>query len=193
MVGKFLAVALFASLTAPALAAGETTWVADPHHSSANFTVAHFGISRVNGIIPIANATVVLPAGSNIPVSAQADLDPNGIDTRESDRDADLRSAHFFDVATYPKMTFTSTKVTPIDATHFTMTGDFTMHGQTHAIDLQGTYLGRVTTPRGQERVAYVAKATIDRTQWGMTYGSPVAANAVDLEIDIEAVQKPAP
>jgi polyisoprenoid-binding protein YceI len=166
------------------------TWSADPVHSSANFTVTHLGISHVNGIIPIKSSSIDVPDGSNIPVSAEAVFDPSGVDTRNSDRDSDLRSPHFFDVATYPMMRFKSTKITTTDATHFTMTGDLTLHGQTHPVTLAAQYLGRATTPNGQQRIAYEAKTTIDRTQWGMNYGNPFAANSVDIELDIEAVKQ---
>ncbi len=166
------------------------TWTADPVHSSANFTVTHLGISHVNGIIPIKSSNIDVPEGSNIPTSADATFDPSGVDTRNSDRDSDLRSPHFFEVATYPAMTFKSTNISATDATHFTMTGDLTMHGQTHPVTLDAQYLGRVTTPNGQQRIAYEAKTTIDRTQWGMTYGNPFAGNSVDIELDIEAVLK---
>ncbi|MGB6986000.1 MAG: YceI family protein [Candidatus Aquilonibacter sp.] len=166
------------------------TWSADPVHSSANFTVVHLGISHVNGIIPIKSSNIDVPEGSNIPASATAEFDPSGLDTRNNDRDADLRSPHFFEVATYPVMSFKSTKITATDATHFTMTGDLTLHGQTHPVTLDAQYLGRATTPNGQQRIAFEAKTTIDRTQWGMTYGNPFAGNSVDIELDIEAVKR---
>ncbi len=164
-------------------------WAADPVHSSANFTVTHLGISHVNGIIPIKSSAIDVPDGTNIPASAEATFDPNGVDTRNDKRDSDLKSPHFFEVATYPMMSFKSTKITATDATHFTMTGDLTLHGQTHPITLDAQYLGRATMPNGQQRIAYEAKTTIDRTQWGMTYGNPIVANSVDIELDIEAIK----
>ena len=166
------------------------TWAADPVHSSANFTVTHLGISHVNGIIPIKSSSIDVPDGSNIPTSAEAQFDPSGVDTRNDTRDSDLKSPHFFEVTTYPVMSFKSTKITASDATHFTMVGDLTLHGQTHPITLDAQYLGRATLPNGQQRIAYEAKTTIDRTQWGMTYGNPFAANSVDIVLDIEAVLK---
>lgn len=182
-----LALALLSTVTA--FGAGTTTWNADPIHSSATFTATHFAISHVTGTIPIKSATVVLPDGSDIPQSARADLDPAALDTHNGMRDSDLRSAHFFEVTTYPAMSFASTKITATDATHFTLEGDLTMHGQTHPITLNAQYLGRAPV-MGKERIAYTAKATIDRRQWGMTYGNPVASNSIDLEIDIEAIKQ---
>lgn len=163
------------------------TFLADPVHSSANFTAVHFGISHVSGIIPIKSATIEMNESSDIPISATATLDPAGVDTRNDRRDSDLRSPHFFDAATYPAMSFTSTKIAATDATHFAMIGDLTMHGQTHPVTLQCEYLGRMKDRGNRTHVAFTAKATIDRTMWGMTYGFPVASNAIDLQLDIEA------
>jgi polyisoprenoid-binding protein YceI len=182
--------ALLLACTISATAA-DVTWNADPVHSSATFTALHLGISHVTGIIPIKSASVVVPEGTNIPSSAEATLDPGGVDTRNDMRDGDLKSPHFFDASTYPVMTFKSTKIAPTDATHFTMTGDLTMHGQTHPVTLTCEYLGRMTDQRSRQHIAYTAKTTIDRTQWGMTYGAIFASNSIDLEIDIEAVSNP--
>ncbi len=173
------------------LLAALVTWNADPVHSSANFTATHLMISHVNGIIPILSASVVVPDGSNIPSAARASLDPSGIDTRNSTRDSDLRSPHFFDVATYPKMEFVSTKIAGSDATHFTATGDLTMHGQTHPVTMTCEYLGRGPGMRPSElRIAYTCKTTVDRTQWGMNLFYPVVSNSIDLEIDVEAIKQ---
>ncbi|HET9029842.1 MAG TPA: YceI family protein [Candidatus Aquilonibacter sp.] len=183
------AMAFLIACSASATAA-TATFRADPPHSSATFTVTHLGIAHVSGVIPMKRATVEVPDGSNIPVSAAAAFDPAGIDTRNSDRDADLRSAHFFDVANDPGMDFKSTKIVASDATHFVMTGELTMHGQTHSVTLDGQFLGRMTDRGGRTHVAYSAKGTLDRTQWGMTYGQIVASNAVDVDIEIEAIEQ---
>jgi polyisoprenoid-binding protein YceI len=173
-----------------AASAADTTWNADPVHSSATFTITHLGISHVSGTIAIKSASVVVPEGSNIPTSATAALDPSTVDTHNDMRNGDLKSPHFFDVATYPTMTFASTKITAIDATHFTMVGDLTMHGQTHSATLTGEYIGRMTDSRGHQHIGYASKGTIDRTQWGMTYGPVVVGNTADLEIDVEVISK---
>jgi polyisoprenoid-binding protein YceI len=186
--GVLIAALLFFASTAPGWGAGSTTWKVDPVHSSANFTATHLMISHVKGIIPIKSASIVVPDGSNIPTSATAELDPSGINTQNGDRDSDLRSAHFFDVANNPKMTFVSTSVTAVDTTHFTMVGNLTMHGQTHPVTLTGQYLARGPGfHQGETRIAYTASGTVDRTQWGMTYGVPMVSANMDLEIDVEA------
>ncbi|MDQ2864777.1 MAG: YceI family protein [Candidatus Eremiobacteraeota bacterium] len=185
-----LTIVLAAVAGATAFAAAGSTWSADPVHSSATFTATHLGISHVTGTIPLKSAEIVVPDGSNIPSSVRAALDPSGIDTHNGMRDGDLRSPHFFETSTYAEMTFASTKITPADPTHFTIAGNLTMHGQTHPMTLDAQYLGRGPgMGKNEMRIAYSAKGTIDRSQWGMTYGNPVVSNTVDIEIDVEAVK----
>ena len=177
------------ALLPSAAAAATSTWTADPNHSSAGFTALHLGISRVNGTIPIKSVTLEIPDGSDIPVALKAELDPAGVDTHNGMRDNDLRSEHFFEVATYPKMSFESTKIVKTDDKHFLVDGNLTMHGQTHPVELKAEFLAKGAGMRGETHIAYAASTTVDRSKWGMTYGTFLAANAVDITLDIEAVK----
>lgn len=172
--------------TAIALAAVET-WRVDPNHTTAQFTARHFGIVPVVGTIPVKNAVVKLESGTQIPIEVSAELDPAGEDTHNGMRDNDIRSAHYLDVATYPNMTFQSTKITGSDPKHFTIAGNLTMHGQTHLVTLNAGVVGAGKSPRGRSIIAYAATGTIDRTQWGMSFGPVIVGNSVDLSLNVEA------
>ncbi|HEY1975289.1 MAG TPA: YceI family protein [Candidatus Baltobacteraceae bacterium] len=168
-------------------AAAPQTWSVDPVHSTAQFTARHFGIVPVVGTIPISSASVQLNPPSQIPVAVTAQLDASHVDTHNDMRDGDLKSPHYFDVANNPTIKFVSTKVDGTDAKHFTITGDLTMHGQTHPITLNAAVVGAGNSPRGRMLIAYSATATIDRTQWGMSYGPMIVGNDIDLSINAEA------
>jgi len=172
-------------------AAGEQQFALDPVHSSATFTAVHWGISHVSGTIPIQSAQISVPEGSNIPSSITAALEPKGVDTHNDQRDNDLRSPHFFDVAQYPAMTFASTKITPVDATHFKIDGNLTMHGMAKPIELDAEYTGRANdSSNSVERIAYNAHAHIDRSQWNMTYGNPIVSYGIDISLEVVADRK---
>ena len=171
----------------PVAAATLESWTVDPVHSTAQFTARHFGIVPVVGTIPIVSATVQLYPGSQIPVAVSAQLDATKLDTHNDRRDSDLRSPHFFDTATAPTIKFISTKVDGTDPNHFTITGNLTMHGQTHSVVLNAGVVGSGKSPRGRPIIAYVATATVDRTEWGMTYGPMIVGNNIDLSINAEA------
>ncbi|MGB8965499.1 MAG: YceI family protein [Candidatus Cybelea sp.] len=171
----------------PAFGAQTETWTVDPVHSTAQFTARHFGIVPVIGTIPISRASVTLNPGTQIPIAVVAELDVSKLDTHNDKRDGDLRSDHFFNVASTPDMRFVSTKIEGTDPKHFTVTGDFTMHGQTHPVVLNAQVVASGKSPRGRSIIAYAATATVDRTQWGMSYGTVVVGNNVDLSLNVEA------
>src|SRR5260370_17065601 len=59
----------------------------------------------------------------------EAEVDAATIDTQNKQRDAHLRTADFFEVDTYPAITFKSTKVEAVSGQGDRVTGDFPMHG----------------------------------------------------------------
>lgn len=181
-----LSLLLSATMLATAVAATET-WTVDPVHSTAQFTARHFGIVPVVGTIPVKKAVVKLESGSQIPIEVSAELDTASVDTHNGMRDNDIRSEHYFGVATYPTMTFQSTKISGTDPKHFTIYGDLTMHGQTHPVALSADVVGAGKSPRGRSIIAYAATGTIDRTQWGMSFGPVIVGNSIDISLNVEA------
>lgn len=188
---KYLAAPFaLAFLLSSAASAADATWKADLNHSSAQFTAVHLAIAHVTGSIPIKSATLIIPANTDVPSSVRAELDPRGIDTRVTMRDNDLRSAHFFEVDKFPNMSFESTKISATDPKHITIVGNLTMHGVTKPATLSAQMIGKGPGVRGEPHIAYTAAGTVDRTQWGMTYGGIVAGNNIDIAIEIEAVKQ---
>lgn len=182
-----LACSLAILATAAALGAQSETWTVDPVHSTAQFTARHFGIVPVIGTIPIRSASVTLTPGTQIPIAVAAELDASKVDTHNDMRDGDLRSDHYFNVTATPTIRFVSTTVEGSDPKHFTITGDLTMHGQTRSVVLNAQVVASGKSPRGRSIIAYAATTTVDRTQWGMSYGPMVVGNSVDISLNIEA------
>jgi polyisoprenoid-binding protein YceI len=93
-----------------------------------------------------------------------------------------LKSADFFDVNEYPQATFRSTSITPDTASgsKVTVTGDLTLHGVTKSISFPATVL----TDGG---LNLNAEFSIDRTEFGMTYGEERVVNEVSLTVAVDA------
>ncbi len=164
--------------------------VVDPPHTSASFSVKHFTLTTVSGSIGVKDATIAAAPDGTL-TSARADLDLTTIDTKFADRDADLKSDHWFDVAQYPTMTFASTKITG-DKTAMTVAGTLTFHGKTNPVTLTVNYDGSVKDPRGRTHVGYSATGTIDRTLWGLGPNFPpaIVSNDIKISIELEAIEK---
>lgn len=175
-------------------AAADTTWTADPGHSIAQFTVRHLGFTKVSGSILIRKATVTTPQASTMPSAIFATLDAASIDTRNSDRDHDLRGPDWLDVGRYPTIAFTSTGIIPGEAGSFQVNGDLTIHGITKPVGLAAHFDGTSVDGRGHKRLSYSASTSIDRRDFALLWanttpgGSIVAGNDVAIDLALEVV-----
>jgi polyisoprenoid-binding protein YceI len=160
----------------------------DPNHTSATFSVKHLTISTVSGKIGIKDATISIAPDDTL-TSAKAELDLSTIDTQVADRDDDLKSDHWFDIAKYPTMTFKSTKITG-DKTALTVVGDLTFHGKTNPVTLTAVYQGSIKDPRGRTHIGYTATGVVDRSLWnlGPNFPTAVVANEITITIQLEAI-----
>ena len=186
---KILAVAAFGVLLAapPRVPAAELT--GDGAHTTAVFSVKHLTLTTINGSIAVSKATIDV-APDDALSSASATLDLTTIDTKFGQRDDDLKSDHWFDVAKYPTMTFKSTKITG-DKSSMTIAGDLTFHGITKPATLAAKFEGKVKDGRGRTHVGYSATTTLDRTQWnlGTNFPPAIVGNDVTVTLELEAVE----
>ena len=153
---------MLASISVPIAARADVT--IDPNHTSATFSVKHLTLTTVSGKIALKDATIAIAADDTL-TSAHADLDLSTIDTQVADRDDDLKSDRWFDIAKYPTMTFESTKITG-DKSALTVAGNLTFHGKTNPVILTAKYEGSIKDPRGRTHIGYVATGIVDRSLW---------------------------
>src|SRR5271154_4818827 len=99
-----LTAGLAAIFSLPASAA-TSTWQIDPSHSAAQFSVRHLAISTVRGGFSNVKGTINLDDTDVSKSTVDVTIDVSTVDTRQPDRDKDLKSDKFFDVAHYPTMT----------------------------------------------------------------------------------------
>ena len=177
-------------------AAPATTWSIDPAHSNVEFSVRHLMISTVKGRFAQVAGTVVLdeanPAASTVDIT----VDVASIDTRESQRDAHLRSADFFDADKFPTITFRSSGLQNVTGDGFTLAGDLTIHGTTRPVTLDVVSHGRGKDPWGGERAGYSAITKIKRSDYGLTWnqlletGGLAVSDDVKITLDVQLVKQ---
>jgi polyisoprenoid-binding protein YceI len=92
---------------------------------------------------------------------------------------AHLKSPDFFDVKTNPKAKFVTTQIAK-GSDGYTVTGDLTLNGKTKAI----SFPAKISTEGGYK---LNAEFTIDRTQFGMTYGKGKIHDDVKLTVAVSA------
>ena len=171
------------------------TWVPDPAHSSFEFVARHM-MAKVRGRFTEFTATVNIaerPEDSSV----TAEVDTNSVTTRDERRDGHLRSPDFFDVERYPKITFRSAAVRPgRDENEWLLDGELTIIGKTRPVTWNLEFHGAGKDPWGGTRAAFSAWTEVDRTDWGLTWNSPLEtggfllSDRVRLEVDVELVKQ---
>ena len=169
------------------------TWAIDPTHSSVEFSVRHLGIATVRGRFKQFTGSVDVAEDGQLQ-HIEVSIDAPSIDTGVDQRDAHLRSPDFFDVANYPTITFHSTAVRPRGDGTFQVSGELTMHGQTHPVTFAVESAAPIKDPWGNQRAAASATGKLDRKQWGLNWnqalelGGWVVGEEVRFTLDVQAV-----
>ncbi len=127
------------ALAAPLALAQTSTWVSDPNHSEVDFSIIHMSVSKVHGRFGNVKATIVYNEADVTKSTVTATIGVDTVDTGVDARNTHLKSPDFFDVATMPTATFTSTSVAK-NGNHLTVTGNLTLHGVTKPVvlDVEG-------------------------------------------------------
>ena len=189
---------LAAALSLPA-AAATSTWQIDPAHSAAQFAVKHLAISTVRGAFTSVKGTVQFDDKDITKSSVDVTIDVNSVDTRQPDRDKDLRSDHFFDAEHFPTITFKSKRVEQLSPGKLKITGDLSIRGITKEVvlDVDGP-TAPVKDPWGNQRMAINATTKINRQDFGVKWnatmdnGGVVVGDDVSITIDAEMTPKAA-
>jgi polyisoprenoid-binding protein YceI len=189
---KFLSVSIIAlGLLASARAAVET-YVADPAHSSVNFTIRHV-FSDVPGQFTKFNATINVDRDNLENSSAEATIEIGSVSTAQPKRDADLQTPNYFDAAKFPTMTFKSKSWKKAGAETYNVTGDLTIKGVTKEVVLKVTSLGFGPGMRPGTMVSgWKATTTLHRDDFGVSAAPKILGADVDVTINIEAGLKKA-
>ena len=178
------------AITAISLSAkAQTNWNVDASHSKLGFSVTHMMVSETEGKFKIYEGKVSSPKADADFTGAKIDfsVDAASINTDDEKRDGHLKSPDFFDVVTFPKITFKSTSMKPgkIKGTYI-LIGDLTMHGVTKTVSLTAIGASKIVKdPYGMERYAFKVTGTINRIDYGLKYNSVLEAGGVALSEDV--------
>lgn len=167
----------------------------DPTHSRIGFVARHAMVTKVRGSFNefegFGYFDAEHPANSKLALTIQA----ASIDTRNADRDGHLKSNDFFDMETYPEITFASTAVEHVDAANYRVTGDLTIKGVTNPVTVDFEYTGTAVDPFQNQRIGFEGKTTVNRKDWGVNWnaaleaGGVLVSEKVTLEFEVSAIR----
>ena len=170
----------------------------DPNHSVIGFTIRHNELTLVSGRFKSFTGTIHFDDKDVTKSSVEFKAKTESIDTGVEARDKHLRTADFFEVAKYPEMTFKSSRVERKGKDRYVLYGDLTIKDVTKPVALPFTITGAIKDGRGNTRIGIAAQTTIDRRDYGITWGHALAGGGFDvghdvtIDLHLEALQ-PAP
>jgi len=189
---KLLILAVAAAVPLSAQSAVEN-YAVDPYHTFANFSLDHLGLATIFGRFDKNSGKFSFDRAAKTG-EVEFNVETASVTTGDSDkgprarsRDEHLRSADFFNVAEFPRMTFKSTAV------HFgaeyptSVEGNLTLLGSTKPVTLTFERFKCVqNTPPRKDRCGGNAVGKIKRSDFGMKTGIPSIGDEIAINVSFE-------
>jgi polyisoprenoid-binding protein YceI len=174
------------------------SWQIDNAHSKVGFHVRHMMVSKVRGSFEAFGGEFRFDPDNPADAFVNISIDAKSINTGVADRDGHLRSPDFFNVETYPELTFVSKRVEQTGDGQGRLIGDLTMAGTTREVTLDVTYFGTQINPMsGAMTAGFSATTSISRKEFDLTWnvalesGGWLVGDKITIEIDLQAFKMP--
>jgi polyisoprenoid-binding protein YceI len=170
------------------------TWTVDPVHSSVAFAVRHNGVTTFRSGFGSYEAR--LTGGEQARLEGTVEV--ASIEIEEEMLKGHLLSPEFFDVQRFPRLRFTSTKLTVGEDGALRVAGDLEIHGENRKAEASGRFAQLGGDLAGKARVGLSIEATVDRRDFGLDWqaelpsGGEVLDYAVTIAVDLELVAEDA-
>jgi polyisoprenoid-binding protein YceI len=168
-----------------------TTYNLDKTHTDVIFAAKHMMVTSVRGKFGAVDGSLRLDLENPTASSGSFTVQAASLNTGVEQRDGHLRSGDFFDVETYPEITFVSTGVAARGGSDYAVTGDMTVRGITRPVTFEVEYLGSFKSMAGADRAGFHATTKINREEFGLTWnvgleaGGWLVGKDIRIEIDL--------
>ena len=166
----------------------KTKWTIDPAHSKIGFKVKHLMISNVMGNFRDFEGQVTTNGNDLSTANISFSLNSASVDTEMADRDTHLKSADFFDVGNYPKITFIGSGLKDLGDDMYELTGNLVIKGVTKKVVLPVELGGLMTDPWGNVKAGFSIGGKINRKEWGLNWNAVLEAGGVLLSDEVKII-----
>ena len=171
----------------PAPAAAAANWRIDPARTEIAFAIDAVGYPRTEGKFRRFEGRISVDFEHPDKSSVAFHVQSGSVDVGSASFSDYIRSVAFLDSAKYPSIDFDSTSVQRINDHTVRVSGELTLLGVTRPLSVDVTVAREESG--GRERLAFHAKTTIDRLEFGMNSGFPLVSRDVELTISSEAAE----
>jgi polyisoprenoid-binding protein YceI len=163
----------------------------DPAHTAVVFKISHLGFSSVYGMFPGTEGKFSIDDAKPEKSSLELTIKTDTVSTMDKKRDEHLRSPDFFNVKQFPDITFKSKSVKKVDAKHYEISGDLTMHGATKPVAFTFSRFNTGKDPWGNMRTGGETSFKVKRSDYGLTFmnGPGQVGDEVELMISVEGTK----
>lgn len=171
------------------------TYVVDAAHSTISFAVRHMGVSLFRATFTEVEGRLEAD-GTSVQLTGSAPVESVSIQSPAEFREHVIYGDDFFDGKNHPQITAQSSEVSFHDDGTVTLQGELTIRGVTKPVTAEGTYRPALEDPFGGKRAALELTATVDRSDWGISWQAPLPNggdaldNSVELSASIELVEE---
>jgi polyisoprenoid-binding protein YceI len=170
-----------------------TTWRLDPAHTDIAFSAKHMMITTVRGAFGDVDGTLEIDESEAPTARGEIRVKTASINTGFGARDEHLRSADFFDAATFPEIVVRFDEVAPNGSDRYKVNADVTIRDVTKSVPFDVEYVGTTTNMKGGRHIAFTAQAKVDREAWGLKWnmaleqGGWLVGKEIKLVIEVVA------
>jgi polyisoprenoid-binding protein YceI len=182
-----IGIAVASFTVGPARAADK--YALDPMHTFVVFKVTHLGYIHVVGWFTAVAGELTFDPADVTKSTLNVTINTASIDTHFPQRNKDLMSPDFLNVAEFPEMTFKSTSIEKTGDKTGKVTGELTLLGVTKPVTMDVTFNKIAPNPfnNNTPTAGFEAHTAIKRSDFGMKADIPNVGDEVDISIDAEA------
>ena len=181
----FLATMFVAGLAQTQVFAEEFKIDDEGAHAFVQFKATHLGYSYVVGRFNDFEGTFSYDEADPASASVSVTIDVASVDTNHAERDKHLRSEDFFEVDSYPEITFVSTSFEESGDGSAKLTGDLSLHGVTKSVTIDARHIGHGDDPWGGYRRGLEGTINLNSTEFGF----PGWVGDVEIYLVVEGIR----
>ena len=161
----------------------------DPMHTFVVFKITDMGYAHVVGWFTAVAGKLTFDPADITKSSLNVTIKTASIDTHFAQRNKDLMSPDFLNVAEFPEMAFKSTSVEKTGNKTGRVTGELTLLGVTKPVIMDVTFNKVAPNPfnNNTPTAGFEAHTVIKRSDFGMKAEIPNIGDEVDISIDSQA------
>ncbi len=157
------------------------TWTLDPVHSRVDFEVRYLA-GTFKGEFHEIGAELTVDAER---ASLEGTAKVASVDVKDENLSAHLQSPDFFDAERHPELRFTARDIRLDGDGKISVDGELTIKGVSRPVQVTGTVTAPIADPYGNDRIGLNLTASVDRTDFGVDWNTPLPSGEPALANDV--------